>query len=115
MDNENKINHDHDLPCLLGLQKTSPSNLLVQFDSVQRELNGNDCGVFAIAFLTEVLCGGDPAQVSFKQERLRPHLYDCIASKKFTLFPKTNDNVPRIRGTSIPYKVSAYIHDDMIM
>ena len=37
-----------------------------------------DCGLFAIAFATEVAYGGDPVVVSYQQAEMRNHLLLCF-------------------------------------
>ena len=47
-----------------------------------------DCGVFAIAVITPLLFGEDPSMVTYKQEKLRKHLTECLTVGKLSLFPK---------------------------
>ena len=57
---------------------------------VQQQNGGSDCGLFAIAFLVEVVSGGDVATAVFRQAQMRRHLAKCIRFKEFTTFPKNN-------------------------
>ena len=42
--------------------------------NVQKQMGYNDCGIFALAFVTAVAFGIDPCSLYFKQELMRPHL-----------------------------------------
>ena len=48
----------------------------------------SDCGVFAIAVITSLLFGEDSNMVTYKQEKLREHLTECLTVGKLSLFPK---------------------------
>lgn len=56
---------------------------------VQRQKNGSDCGVFAIAFATCLVFGQIPLTVNFDIPRMRPHLLRCLVTGRLTPFPTT--------------------------
>ena len=56
---------------------------------VQQQLNGSDCGIFAIAFATSLAYGQNPVSVSFDIPRMRPHLENCLKSGAMIPFPTT--------------------------
>ncbi len=63
----------------------------VQIPDVQRQPNYTDCGVFAIANLTEVLHNNydvDFSIIRYDIPRMRAHLLECITKQQFTTFPK---------------------------
>ena len=67
-----------------------PCNILkVEVLSVQQQLGLHDCGLFAIAYATELAAGGDPERVQFHQERMREHLVHCLTRQHFLPFPKS--------------------------
>ena len=45
--------------------------------------NRGDCGVFAIAFLVDLLFDVDPTTVKFDVGKIRSHLYSCLQSGKY--------------------------------
>ena len=55
---------------------------------MQDQYNSNDCGLHAVANLTEMLFGGDPATISYDASKMRQHLYKCMVEKKLERFPK---------------------------
>ena len=56
------------------------SQMVINIKPVQQQSNGVDCGLFAIAFVTSLLNGEDPAKVTYDTDDLRPHLMRCFAS-----------------------------------
>ena len=48
----------------------------------------SDRGMFAIAVITSLLYDVDPSMVTYKQEKLREHLTECLTVGKLSLFPK---------------------------
>lgn len=55
---------------------------------VQQQLNGSDCGVFAIAFATCLVYGLNPKDFTFNISQMRPHLIQCLKNGKMEMFPK---------------------------
>ena len=56
---------------------------------VQQQANGSDCGVFSIAFVTSLVYGQNPANVTFIINQMRPHLLQCLRGGVMTPFPTT--------------------------
>ena len=51
--------------------------------------HGNtDCGLYAIAYTTELAFGHDPTDFTFDQSQLRDHLLNCLTSRTITRFPE---------------------------
>lgn len=53
----------------------------------QFQAGGSDCGLFAIAYATDLCLGQEPASVRYNQQVMRSHLLECLLKKKFTPFP----------------------------
>ena len=67
------------------------NSLNIIVPDVQRQNNSSDCGVFAIAFLTEFLyCGFEfnYNQCRFEPTLMRRHLLKCLEERIFSPFPK---------------------------
>ena len=56
---------------------------------MQQQANGSDCGVFSIAFVTSLVYGQNPANVTFIINQMRPHLLQCLRGGVMTPFPTT--------------------------
>ena len=48
---------------------------------------GQDCGLFAIAFMYALCTGKDPHLCSFDQLQMRCHLHSCLQSQTMSEFP----------------------------
>ena len=46
-----------------------------------------DCGVYALAFATELACGFDPAVCVWDSEKMRNHLLLCLENGAMSQFP----------------------------
>ena len=64
----------------------SPSFKLRHID-VQHQSGGQDCGLFAIAFMYALCTGKDPHLCSFDQLQMRCHLHSCLQSQTMSEFP----------------------------
>lgn len=85
--------HGQISPCIqkqtASILRTLVNKVIFSVQPVQQQTNSSDCGVFAIAFLVELLFGGDPTTVKFDVGKMRSHLYSCLQSGKFDHpFPK---------------------------
>jgi len=64
------------------------TSLSVQMMNVQRQSNGVDCGVLAIAIAFELCSGRDPCGVKFAETvSIRKHLATCLESCNISAFP----------------------------
>ena len=70
----------------------------LNFDMVnlQRQTNSYDCGVFCVAFTTELAYGGDPANCSWYLSRMRSHLIQGLENRKLQPFPKMGRRTVRL-------------------
>ena len=57
--------------------------------NVQWQRNDYDCGVFAIAYATELAHGGDPALYNWDCTSMWSHLVNCLEQRKLDSFPKS--------------------------
>ena len=66
--------------------KTLHRELEIRFIDVQRQVDSNDCGHFAIAFAQVLCCKIDPHLTSHSQIDMREHLAQCFEGE-MVLFP----------------------------
>ena len=57
--------------------------------NIQTKLNSSDCGLFAIACATELVCGKDPVLCHWEPLQMRPHLIQCLVNGTMQRFPST--------------------------
>ena len=77
-----------------GESKTIITNLFKlssspKFDLIrmQKQVGGQDCGLFAIAVVLSLLLHVNVTDIVFNQSQMRPHLLKCFSNNKFTMFP----------------------------
>ena len=58
----------------------------VVVEQVQQQTNSIDCGINAIAFATSLLSHQDPCLCCYDEDKLRPHLNQCLTNKYFPHF-----------------------------
>lgn len=76
-------------------------------EKVQRQVGGSDCGLFSLAFATDLCHGIDPTNQKYHQESLRQHYVDCLENGEMSPFPKTEKRVP-CHLSSIKSSVAIY-------
>ena len=85
---------------------STSSQFKVNVMSVQQQPNAIDCGLFAIAFATDLLYGNSPSNVSYEHEKMRQHLFICLQQDSFTLFPRASAEACKTR--SFTYNLDVY-------
>lgn len=56
--------------------------------NIQRQPNGSDCGVFAVAVAAEIVHGKDPILSYWDVSKMRVHLIRCLEARKIDCFPQ---------------------------
>ncbi len=56
--------------------------------NVQQQLNSWDCGLFSVAYTTELVHGQSPCNAIFDVSLLRSHLLECFGKGTLTRFPQ---------------------------
>ena len=64
------------------------STISVKVLPVQQQNGYRDCGLFAIAFATEICRGQDPSRAVFIQTQMRGHLFKCLTKRNMMPFPQ---------------------------
>ena len=63
-------------------------------EKVQKQVGSSDCGLFALAFATDLCHGLDPLNQKYDQRFMRQHYVSCLENGAMTSFPKTVKRVP---------------------
>ena len=63
-------------------------------EKVQKQINASDCGLFSLAFATDLCHGIDPVTQAYDQEKMRAHYVSCLESREMVPFPRTSRRVP---------------------
>ena len=64
------------------------TSLRVEILPVQQQDGCHDCGLFAVAYATEVCLGRRPESATFDQALMRQHLIKCLLNRRFSPFPR---------------------------
>lgn len=79
--------------------------------AVQQQAGVLDCGVFSIAFATEVCMGQSPEDAYFNQKLMRRHLRQCLVAGVMCPFPQgVQKSFELPRATSQILSVLVYCH-----
>lgn len=78
------------------MYRLGSSVITVGCGTTTQQLNGIDCGVFAIAYATELCEGGDPATVKYNTSQMRSHLIQCFANLKMQRFPNSGSTIRKV-------------------
>lgn len=81
------------------LMHTSERQIRIITSPVQQQTNGYDCGLYAIAFATELAFGFNPEEASFNQSEMRSHLLNCYKNQTMDRFPRMKSRVSRCKKT----------------
>ena len=70
--------------------KTKEDAFELRYVDVQRQIGGNDCSLFAMAFVDALCLGQDPHIISYAQEKMRYHLISIFESEHVLPFPQAD-------------------------
>ena len=56
--------------------------------NMQRQIGGDDCGLFAIAIAADLAHGNDPSMIRYDQHAMRSHLVSCFDHLHLSIFPR---------------------------
>ena len=87
-----------------GYAQPGSKTLMIRKVNVQQQLfSTSDCGLFAVAYATEVCHGMDPAKANFNQNLMKDHLIDCLEAGIIRRFPQMS-KVPKRKQSAKPPK-----------
>ena len=77
-----------DVRCQISSLICTPNrSIRLKIVDVVKQSGMNDCGLFAVAYVTTLSFGIDPGKLVFNQANMRKHLESCLENEHFTLFP----------------------------
>ena len=69
----------------------SSCSIITDIMKVQMQSNSVNCGIYAIAFLTDLCYGKDPASCRYASTEVHNHLVTCFENGHMTPFPEGFD------------------------
>lgn len=79
--------------CLKALYKPlldDNGKLHVTMLPVEKQSDGFNCGVYAIAYAADILHGVSPMESQYDVDQMRAHFIDCLENEQLLVFPKTS-------------------------
>ena len=62
----------------------------IKYQNVCCQEGYSDCGLFAIAFATDIAHGNNPEKIDYHQQKMRTHLLECFKSNFMSPFPRSS-------------------------
>jgi len=81
---------------IAALFSTSKESIELRFIDVQKQSGTNDCGLYAIAYVTALCFGKSPSGLVFDQSLMRKHLHNYFEQSNMTMFPVLKIGLKRI-------------------
>lgn len=69
------------------LMRSNEKVLNVHMINVAKQSGSQDCGLYALAFLTSIAHSNNPSLEVYRQEEMQEHLLTCFEKKEMTCFP----------------------------
>ena len=88
------------------LRKSEDTELRIISNTVQQQGNGYDCGIFAIAFQTDITFNHKLEQRTYNQSVMRKHLLAQLENETMTPFPQQTKRVKR--GKEVTHRFPLY-------
>ena len=82
----------------------SADAIKIMVEPVTQQMNGSDCGVFAIAFAAALCYGQDPSKMIFQIRNIRSYLWNCLTNGHIDMFPSAQrmSDVPNSKSILLP-------------
>ena len=79
--------NQHVVGCVSALVRPTNKSFTYQQMSSQKQLNGYDCRVYAIAFAVAICNNQNPSDLHFDGSLMRQHLKECLKRGQISSFP----------------------------
>ena len=96
-DSLNKLTLDMNHKIFLNRMFPNKNNIRIIFETVSQQINGYDCGVFAIAFATSLAFNICPCTLKYNILQLRAHLCNMLRAGRLLQFPITFMHPARLK------------------
>ena len=83
------------LRLVFSISRSSESEMKIISKPVQQHLNGFDCGVYAIAYTTDIAFDRDPASLFYDRQEMSKHLLRCLQRGDLEPYPNSSKRTKR--------------------
>lgn len=91
----------HTMKLVADLMQSQDKQITFEFVDVKQQRGSSDCGLFALAFITSVCGGVDPAIHNYNQKAMQQHLLECIENDQMKPFPSEKGRMPKPSKLSV--------------
>ena len=75
--------------------RTEKPSVTVHIMNVSKQAGTQDCGQFAIAFMTSLAYGNNPTTEVYRPDEMRAHLSTCFEKRVMQCFPTSKKNTDK--------------------
>ena len=93
---------------LAELLYTNRPEFTIGLANVSKQLGSSDCGLFSVAYITDIAFGLDPSHHVYQQSDMRDHFFKCLEQKKMEPFPVVKNRTLRNKYSPIAVKIYCY-------
>ena len=79
---------------IAALLRTKHKRIKLKVHKMQYQKENTTCGLFAVAFATDLAHGHNPSGYQYKEDHLWSHFIKCLSDQKMTRFPYTTAQIP---------------------
>ena len=80
---------------IASLLHVGNQRITLKIHKVQFQDRDSDCGVYSIAFATDLAYGNNPASREYEQTKLRSYFLECLSTKQIVPFPSKSPGRPK--------------------
>lgn len=91
--------------CIMMIQEQTMG---INVINCKRQKGGYDCGLFSIAYATDLCFGNDPSMKTYTQKSMRSHLLSCLAENQMCPFPSEERNMQKRVTSPLRFHFSAF-------
>ena len=93
------------------MSQSQEPNLRIKVAECQQQGNSVDCGLFAVAFATDLAADTDPTLKNFDASLMRSHLLNCLEANEMKPFPVTKKRYKKCKPSLITQDVYCFCRD----
>ena len=97
---------------IAALMRTPEPAIELDIQRTQFQVGSSDCGLFSIAYATDLAYGNNPASYRYKQELLRSHLEAGLCNNSLLPFPSTEVHALKPKKERIRIYCTCRLPDD---
>ena len=90
---------------IAAMLQCKEAKLVIETMMMDQQVNGDDCGLHAVASAYELCAGKDPTSIKWKHNELRSHLLTCLENEQMKPFPKAGRRRDGVVASSVQFSL----------